>query len=111
MKAICITNVCPGCDQVLASVKSCQNHAVRAMRNGRCPVSQRVSRPYSFAIERVQYDDECVCKLCKVELKGKSNIRDHMAQHFQALLQRAPPPRRFSELSRLQQWQPARRRR
>ena len=75
----------PGCDQVLASVKSCQNHAVRALKNGRCPDTQRVSRPYSFGIERIEYEDECICPLCKQELRGKENIRVHMVQHFQAL--------------------------
>ena len=45
IKAVTVTNQCPGCLEKFKTLRSAKEHAARAMKLGRCPLSTRASRP------------------------------------------------------------------
>ena len=85
IKAVVLTNECPGCNTMLASIRSAKEHANRSWKNG-CCTDHKVSRPYSYAIDAIPYPGSFTCLLCKEELEGEDAIKAHMQDHFRVLL-------------------------
>ena len=88
MKALVLTNQCPGCYTWLASTRSAKEHANRAWKRGGCPTHQS-ARPYSFDVQECRIEHTIACNVCKEEITGHDAIMTHMNSHF---LELAPPP-------------------
>ena len=90
MKAIIVSNVCPGCDLSLASIKSAKEHANRTWKNGVCS-RHKISRPYSHTYETIIPQLPLTCNLCKAILTTQFEVSRHMRSHFRNLAPRQFP--------------------
>ena len=93
IKAIVVSNVCPGCNITLASLKSAKEHANRSWKRGIC-TERNVSRPYSHLYEVQNPTLPLTCNLCKTLLTTLDEVQIHMRTHFQTLVPgqfQAPP--------------------
>ena len=69
----------------MGSVRSAKEHANRSWKDGGC-TTKEVSRPYSHELKPSEYPSTFTCILCKEELHGSNAVKEHMQQHFRALL-------------------------
>ena len=90
IKALVLTNECPGCRNVFKEVRSAKEHAARAMKQGRCPQSEKAARPFLQDIQVKAIEGVC-CPHCKEELGDHEQAQRHLAVHFRALLCGDPP--------------------
>ena len=68
IKAVTLTSQCPGCLGKFKTLRSAKEHASRALKLGRCPVSSKAARPFLDNIEVDKLEERIVCNLCKEEL-------------------------------------------
>ena len=106
IKAIVMTNECPGCGELFRTVRSAKEHAHRAWNTGRCPNSQRAARPYSFDIAKMRYEGVVVCPLCQVELPDHQEAISHFQQDFQELLRQRDQRQQENQQQQQRQQQP-----
>ena len=70
IKAITLTNVCPGCGEMFKTLRSTREHTQRSLKNGRC-ATKKIARPYLFENEPLEYDDVVGCRLRGEHVEGR----------------------------------------
>ncbi len=80
-KALVLTNECPACKGVVASLLCAKKHANEGHTKGQCPVSSKNPRRFLHELQ-VTPIDEYTCHICHEFLSGHDEVQDHLGAHL-----------------------------